>query len=900
MTRLGRPRSRPSRPLEALCRDLAARMGVVRPAVLRSPFLFSPCLDGLRRPVILLPEDVAENLRETFVHELAHLARRDGLWNLVRRSSVAALWVQPLLWVLSRRLEGAAEEVCDDYVVQFGADRTHYAGHLLELAGRALPPVTPAGVGMISLRSMLARRIVRLLDTSRSLSTRAGTRAVLAMLVVGLAGTVLAGLLGVGSGKDEALAQLAEAKGDAKDEPKRESNGEVVGGQVVGPDGKPGHVVDLGTDNLVTGKRIEAGVAKAEAADVPINGRIVDLEGRPVAGVSVTVQDVHGPKTGDLTAWIEGVKKGEPPWIAYHHLGADVKIPENFRREVTDRERRPVPVRGTRGGAGCRAQDQGGHGRVHVDRRRHETDRAVPRPRVPGHSRARAQTVYGSDFTYTANPGRPVEGVVRDAKTGRPMAGVSVQSWRFAGSDFVDTRQLKTASDENGRFRLVGMPKGKGNVVIAVPGDDQPYFMREAPVGDPPGIGPVPVEIELHRGVMITGKITDKSTGKPVAEARLHYLPFLENTFVQALPEFDKHGNVNGFQTRYTTGADGTYKLVGMPGRAIVGVESVGKATYRTGVGSDTIKGLDNHGNYKTWHNPIWPGRAWPNTLVEIDPAAGTETLTVDAQLDPGLTLRIKVVDADGKPVPDASVDGGSRMRAGESTPEALYTLSSFRPDEVRNVVVRHDARSLGKVVRLRAGEDASGPVLVTMAPTAKIRGRVVGADGNPVPAATVRVDVHPTEGFIHQLTNVAADRDGRFEVSNVPVGCEYGLVAEVRHHDQAAAGRVRHGERQAGRNDRRRRDPVQRGAGQRARTASGCRRPSNCDEGRADQRADRGSRRETGGGGHAPNHVVCDSSNRRSDTLARRDSKTTSRRQSHDENTSISSKCLLQSPAGQ
>ena len=76
---------RPSRKREALCRDLAGRMRVTPPDVLRSPFLFSPCLDGLRRPAILLPDDVGENLRETFVHELAHLARHDGLWNLLRR-----------------------------------------------------------------------------------------------------------------------------------------------------------------------------------------------------------------------------------------------------------------------------------------------------------------------------------------------------------------------------------------------------------------------------------------------------------------------------------------------------------------------------------------------------------------------------------------------------------------------------------------------------------------------------------------------------------------------------------------------------------------------------------------------------------------------------------------------
>src|SRR5262249_45013232 len=150
-----------------------------------SPFLSSPCLDGLRRPAILLPEDAEPNLRETFVHELAHLGRRDGLWNLLRQLATAALWVQPLLWVLSRRIEETAEEVCDDFVVALGADRGRYAGHLLELAERRLPPLAPSGVGMISLRSLLARRIERILDSTRSLSTRAGRRAIAATVLAG-------------------------------------------------------------------------------------------------------------------------------------------------------------------------------------------------------------------------------------------------------------------------------------------------------------------------------------------------------------------------------------------------------------------------------------------------------------------------------------------------------------------------------------------------------------------------------------------------------------------------------------------------------------------------------------------------------------------------------------------
>ena len=144
-----------------LCQQVAERMRVSAPEVLKSPFLFSPCLDGVLRPVILLPEDAEENLLDTFVHELAHLVRHDGLWNLLGRVTTAALWVQPLLWVLSRRLESTAEEVCDDHVVQFGADRVQYAGQLVELAGRSLPPTAATAVGMIALRSTLARRVLR-------------------------------------------------------------------------------------------------------------------------------------------------------------------------------------------------------------------------------------------------------------------------------------------------------------------------------------------------------------------------------------------------------------------------------------------------------------------------------------------------------------------------------------------------------------------------------------------------------------------------------------------------------------------------------------------------------------------------------------------------------------------
>ncbi len=313
----------------SLCRNLARLMRLSPPAVLCTPFLSSPCLDGLRRPAILLPEDSEEHLRETFIHELAHLARRDGLWNLLRQSATALFWIQPLLWNLSKRLEVTAEEVCDDYVVQFGADRGRYAGHLLKLAERRLPPLAPSGVGMISLRSLLARRIARILDATRPISTRAGSRAILTTLAAGLAGTLLVGLLGVG-----AVARKAEAQHPPKGtEAHAPPEIRTIRGQVVGPDGKPfpgatviaarGHRVpnaigddgnpdfrceilmrkpaddqgrfelrlgQMGFPVLATAPGLGVGYyregqpIRLRPGDLPINGRLIDLEGRPVAG----------------------------------------------------------------------------------------------------------------------------------------------------------------------------------------------------------------------------------------------------------------------------------------------------------------------------------------------------------------------------------------------------------------------------------------------------------------------------------------------------------------------------------------------------------------------------------------------------------------------------------------
>ena len=99
-------------------------------------------LVGLFRPAILLPEEesAAASSREILVHELAHLARHDLLWKLLGRVGTAMFFFQPLLWLLLRRMVVAAEEVCDDHVLEFGCDRGGYARQLVEVAQRTSRP----------------------------------------------------------------------------------------------------------------------------------------------------------------------------------------------------------------------------------------------------------------------------------------------------------------------------------------------------------------------------------------------------------------------------------------------------------------------------------------------------------------------------------------------------------------------------------------------------------------------------------------------------------------------------------------------------------------------------------------------------------------------------------------
>lgn len=186
---------------EALLTELdraCDRLGVHQlVSVLLSEHVDVPLVWGLRKPVMLLPAHAAgwtrDRLRVVFLHELAHLRRRDAVTLFITRAAAAIWWFHPVVWSLDRTARRDCEQACDDLVLGAGTRPSDYADHLLSIA-RLLPHRDPFGAVTLAMsrRSQLEGRLLSILHphvrraaTSRNAAIVAGALALL--LVVPLA-----------------------------------------------------------------------------------------------------------------------------------------------------------------------------------------------------------------------------------------------------------------------------------------------------------------------------------------------------------------------------------------------------------------------------------------------------------------------------------------------------------------------------------------------------------------------------------------------------------------------------------------------------------------------------------------------------------------------------------------
>ncbi|MGP8238941.1 MAG: M56 family metallopeptidase, partial [Limisphaerales bacterium] len=161
------------------------------PALLESASIGSPALHGLFRPRLLLPKGFAEQfssaeMRFIFLHELAHLKRRDLALNWVMAVLQAAHWFNPLIWFGFARWRADRELACDAIALEIAgpARNRDYGRTILRLMELVAPPVSsPAVVGILEDKSQLHRRI----DMIANYAPARGRSRLTLFLTVGLA-----------------------------------------------------------------------------------------------------------------------------------------------------------------------------------------------------------------------------------------------------------------------------------------------------------------------------------------------------------------------------------------------------------------------------------------------------------------------------------------------------------------------------------------------------------------------------------------------------------------------------------------------------------------------------------------------------------------------------------------
>ena len=171
------------------------------------------------------------------------------------------------------------------------------------------------------------------------------------------------------------------------------------------------------------------------------------------------------------------------------------------------------------------------------------------------------------------------------------------------------------------------------------------------------------------------------------------------------------------------------------------------------------------------------------HAMKQVDPPPDAETFVCDLTLDPGGTITVNVVDSGGRPLSGFEADGKSATwhGFGAVVHGDSFDVVELGPDETRTVVIRHKQRKLAKAVNVRLADHPGGAVSVTLAPSAKIVGRVVDQNGAAVPAATVTLYWYGVErGSNGVLPALTTDDRGRFEYTDIPSGCIYNVQTNI------------------------------------------------------------------------------------------------------------------------
>jgi uncharacterized protein (TIGR03435 family) len=165
--------------------------------VMGSSARLEPGVFGILRPVLLLPEKLADHLTPAqldavLAHELCHVRRRDNLAAAIHMFVEALFWFHPLVWWIETRMMEERERACDEEVLRAARDPEVYAEGLLNVCKLYLESPMPCMSGVTGadlkkrIETIMTHRVTHSLTFGKKLLlAAAGMAAVATPIIIG-------------------------------------------------------------------------------------------------------------------------------------------------------------------------------------------------------------------------------------------------------------------------------------------------------------------------------------------------------------------------------------------------------------------------------------------------------------------------------------------------------------------------------------------------------------------------------------------------------------------------------------------------------------------------------------------------------------------------------------------
>ncbi|MEN6625130.1 MAG: carboxypeptidase regulatory-like domain-containing protein [Candidatus Sumerlaeia bacterium] len=805
-------------PLRLLADQIARDLGCRGVGLRLSGRVSMPFISGWRRPVLLLPgrmsgESYRDELPAILAHEFSHVRSGDIFWSRLLALVGGVLWPHPLAWAMGRAHASACEEVSDAVSAAYIGDAGDYSRTLARVAVELaeLPPpvggIAMARVPEVMRRLACLRRRVFADPLSRSriamfasvlmvvAATLGGLRFAYAKAEPGQKGATpatskqdvpLARFPGKmrltvldHDGKPLAGATIMMRYKSPKDEPTSppvtDKNGICL---FKLPDKKPEFLMITASapgrvsmraswDSYPEPRPIPAEFTIQLEKGTTIGGTVINEDGRPVAGVEVSlllvsdssrtnvrpaltgqpfVTDAQGRWRCDRmparfnTVWVRAAHRDyervpehtmnmtPPPVDKLRDMTSVMTIQRGVSVEgiVLGKDGKPLP--GATVSFNVAETTTTKDGRFGMDRLKVERTPLVVSAKGCASNFSYIEVAKGmKPIEIRLQPAKPLHGRVVDV-AGKPLEGAYVSLDSINNQSF--RRSWAEKTDKDGRFTWEGAPAGKLKGSVWLKG----YANNFLDCNLVPGEDNV---ITMNKPVVITGMVTDAATSRPIESFKV--CPIL----------YWRGGGSLIERGHAVTGKAGVYHI----------------SLDRTDIGHGVRIEADG---YRPAISPRYEvGR--------------DEDVVFDARLEPAAMLKGEVRLPDGAPASqaqvllatasqDVQIDGGLVERAENSV---IRTADSAGRFELPAQIEPYTIVALGDTgyAEVSQAEFEKNPS-IRLQPWSRIEGRLMQA-GRPLANEVVRLSFMQTNptGSPRKGYRARTGNDGRYELLRVPPG---------------------------------------------------------------------------------------------------------------------------------